>query len=129
MLQDVLVVEAGRRESTGWCGRMLADLGAHVLRIKQHHPRSDDVIARYLHDGKTPVQPGDDVGIVDVVVTDERDAVTEQLIELLRRANHRLVTVSVTDYGLTGPFADTPASELTLQAEAGLAPLPPTADA
>ena len=128
MLQDVVVLEAGRRESTGWCGRMLADLGAHVLRITRHHPRSDHVIARYLHDGKTPVQPGDDVGIVDVVVTDEREAVTEQLIESLRRANHRLVTVSVTDYGLTGPFADTPASELTLQAEAGIVALHPTGD-
>jgi crotonobetainyl-CoA:carnitine CoA-transferase CaiB-like acyl-CoA transferase len=128
MLQDVVVLEAGRRESTGWCGRMLADLGAQVLRVVRHHPRSDDVVARYLHDGKTPVQPGEDVGIVDVVVTDERDAATEQLIESLRRANHRLVTVSVTDYGLTGPFADTPASELTLQAEGGIVALHPTGD-
>jgi crotonobetainyl-CoA:carnitine CoA-transferase CaiB-like acyl-CoA transferase len=127
MLNDVIVLEAGRRESTVWCGRLLADLGAQVHRTAAPSAHSDDA-ERYLHAGKTTVNSTADLGVVDVVVTDDRDATTEQLVASLREHNPRLVTVSVTDYGLTGPFAQTPASELTLQAEAGIVAVHPTGD-
>jgi crotonobetainyl-CoA:carnitine CoA-transferase CaiB-like acyl-CoA transferase len=126
MLQDVVVLELGWRESIGWCGRMLSDLGAQVLRQADGNASPEDLTLSYLQAGKTPVTVGDALGVVDVVVTDGRDSVTAQLLESLCRCNPRLVTVSVTDYGLTGPLAATPASELTLQAEAGIVALHPT---
>jgi crotonobetainyl-CoA:carnitine CoA-transferase CaiB-like acyl-CoA transferase len=129
MLADVVVLEAGRRESTAWCGRMLADLGAQVRRISAHEAHSDDgVTGRYLHAGKAMVNSPLALGVVDVVVTDDRDLTTERLVASLRERNPRMVTVSVTDYGLTGPLAQAPASELTLQAEAGIVALHPTGD-
>jgi crotonobetainyl-CoA:carnitine CoA-transferase CaiB-like acyl-CoA transferase len=128
MLADVVVLEAGRRESTAWCGRVLADLGAQVHRMAAHAAHTDDATGGYLHAGKATVSSTVALGVIDVVVTDDRDSTTEQLLARLRERNRRLVTVSVTDYGLTGPLAHTPASELTLQAEAGVVALHPTGD-
>lgn len=129
MLHDIVVVEAGRRESAAWCGRLLADMGADVVRVDDA-----DAVARdcgyesYLHAGKRRAAAVDGVGAVHIVVTDGPGPDTDGLLDHLRQVNSGLVVVSVTDYGTTGPDADTPASELTLQAEAGIVALHPTGD-
>ncbi len=128
MLSDVVVLELGQRESAGWCGRLLADLGAQVCYLD-----SGDVLlapegrgSLYLRGGKRKVSHEADAGKVDVVITDGADSATCARTALLKQRNPALVTVSVSDYGLTGPMALTPASELTLQAEAGIVALHPT---
>ncbi|WP_329410321.1 CoA transferase [Nocardia vinacea] len=129
MLRDIVVVEAGRRESAAWCGRLLADLGADVVRVGA----AADTIggnreyADYLHAGKRRAAAVEATE-AHIVVTDGPCEQTDLLIEALRQKNPAVVVVSVTDYGSTGPAAEKPASELTLQAEAGLVILHPTGD-
>jgi crotonobetainyl-CoA:carnitine CoA-transferase CaiB-like acyl-CoA transferase len=129
MLGDVTIVETGDSLSVAYCGRLLADAGARVIRLEPGEPsplESEDLdYAAYLHSGKQRAAgsgPGLS-GIVaqaDVAVCDSKETL-ELLTSLRRSANPRLVIVCVSDYGSTGPDAETPATELTLQTEAGLA--------
>ncbi|MFD7056576.1 CoA transferase [Streptomyces mirabilis] len=139
MLQDITVVEAGSRVSTMYCGRLLADAGAHVVRFE---PRTDDepgepgnaAYLRHLHEGKevTKVEVGelrDGTAVRTlpelspgpaVVICDDDLPEFRALIDALRRANPQLIVVTMSDYGLDGPLAGSPATEFTLQAEAGI---------
>ncbi|MDX2675075.1 CaiB/BaiF CoA-transferase family protein [Streptomyces soliscabiei] len=144
MLQDVTVIEAGNRVSTMYCGRLLADAGAHVVRFE---PRTDEepeepghaAYLRHLREGKEVTKFAADElrdGTVArtvpelatgpaVVICDDDLPEFRALIDALRRENPRLVAVTVSDYGLDGPFAGSPATEFTLQAEAGITVLHP----
>ena len=151
MLQDVTVVEAGSRVSTMYCGRLLADAGAAVLRLEAGDERAPGegepgqaAYLRHLHQGKQvaalhqedwrePAQvrealarlvPEAAHGPVVVVCDDDLPAF-RTLITTLREETPRVVAVMVSDYGLDGPFAGTPATEFTLQAEAGITVLRP----
>ncbi|WP_162181528.1 MULTISPECIES: CaiB/BaiF CoA-transferase family protein [Mycobacteriaceae] len=120
LLDDVVVAEAGATEAVAWCGRLLRDLGADVVRIDLN----DDALSvphDALHRGKRRIT---DVARVDVLVVDGPAGHLQ--VDPFRARNPKLVVVSVSDYGMTGPAAETPASELTLQAEAGLIALHPT---
>jgi crotonobetainyl-CoA:carnitine CoA-transferase CaiB-like acyl-CoA transferase len=130
MLGDVTIAEIGDSLSAAYCGRLLADVGAHVVRLEAGQPTplasADPDYAAYLHSGKQLAVAADGmtpalsrlVSQVDVAVCDS--AATFGLLRELRRGtNPALVIVCVSDYGLTGPNAGTAASELTLQAEAG----------
>ncbi|MFJ9543773.1 CoA transferase [Streptomyces sp. NPDC101225] len=154
MLQDVTVVEVGSRVSTMYCGRLLADAGAAVIRIE---PRDAARAAeqepgyaaylRHLRQGKRVVRLDEEdlceqAGVraaltqavpdlvegAAVVVCDDDVPDFRTLISVLRRENPRLVAVTVSDYGLDGPLAGTPATEFTLQAEAGVTVLHPRGD-
>jgi crotonobetainyl-CoA:carnitine CoA-transferase CaiB-like acyl-CoA transferase len=138
MLDDVVVLEAGSRLSTAYAGRLLCDGGATVVRLE---PTGGDPLrhtspayAEYLHAGKGSVTDvTDTVGgrsladRVDVVICDE-DPVVQALVLELRARNPRLVVVAVSPYGLDGPDAGTPATDFTLQAEAGVFLVHPTGD-
>lgn len=131
MLGDVTVAEVGDSLSVAYCGRLLADAGARVLRFETPGPsplaREDPGYAAYLHHGKDQAGHGAGLGQalagaiawVDVAVCDSR--ADFEALAALRAVNPALIVVCVSDYGLTGPDAGTPATELTLQAEAGLA--------
>jgi crotonobetainyl-CoA:carnitine CoA-transferase CaiB-like acyl-CoA transferase len=128
MLSDVVVLEAGLRESAAWCGRLLADLGATVVRVSDTDTDADRDYSTYLHAGKrlsNAREPFDPTP--HIVIVDGPDGEADVPLAELRRRNPALVVVSVSDFGRTGPAAETPASELTLQAEAGIVALHPTA--
>ncbi|MEV3914969.1 CaiB/BaiF CoA-transferase family protein [Streptomyces canus] len=151
MLHDVTVVEAGSRVSTMYCGRLLADVGARVVRLEPRageRPTAQDAgyeaYVSHLHQGKRVVRCDSDE-LADartavarlvpelatgpaVVICDDDLPGFRALAEALRRENPRLVVVTVSDYGLDGPFAKLPATEFTLQAEAGLTVLHPRGD-
>lgn len=123
LLDDITVGEAGRSEAVAWCGRVLSDLGADVVRL---NPGDDSVDGQacygdFLHAGKRRI---DGAEHVDILIHD--DDAGQGMLDELRRKNPRLVAVSVSDYGATGPAAATPASELTLQAETGVVAVHPT---
>lgn len=133
MLNDIVVLEAGNRVSTGYAGKLLHDAGSTVVRLE----RTEDgplrvgskAYAEYLHGGKGSVTDVSDslMDRVDVVICDEESAI-QSLVRCLRSRRPRLVVVSVSPYGLDGPDASTPATDFTLQAEAGISLVHPTGD-
>jgi crotonobetainyl-CoA:carnitine CoA-transferase CaiB-like acyl-CoA transferase len=135
MLEDIVILEAGSRISTGYAGRLLRDGGATVVRLEPSggDPRRTEqpAYAEYLHAGKGSVT---DMGSasgraladrVDIVLCDEEPAV-QDLVAALRARRPDVVVVAVSPYGLTGPDATTPANDFTLQAEAGVSLVHPT---
>lgn len=134
MLNDVLVLELGDRLATAYAGRLLRDLGATVVRLESPggDPRRTEApaYAEYLHGGKKSVTAASMSGLtgrVDVVLHDD-SAESLTRVEALRAADPGVATIAVSDYGLDGPYAGTPATELTLQAEAGICVAHPTGD-
>lgn len=144
-LGDVTVVEATAGVAGGYCGRLLAGLGADVIKVeppdrldvaRRAGPFPEDVADpersawhRYLHAGKRSVSFGVDtevferlVGRADVLIDDGSlgapPAVRDRYDALL--ADHpRLVVVALSPYGLAGPKAAWASSELTDLAAGG----------
>ncbi|MBS42475.1 MAG: hypothetical protein CMH83_04765 [Nocardioides sp.] len=134
MLSNVTVLEVGERVATAYAGRLLRDLGATVVllepaagvRLRTEEP----AYAEALHAGKRSVTTARSAGLagrVDVVVHDDAPASLE-LVRDLRTEDPTVVTVAVSDHGLDGPLAGVPASELTLEARAGICVVHPTGD-
>ncbi|MFG2039847.1 CoA transferase [Dactylosporangium sp. NPDC048998] len=140
LLSDLTVLEIGSRLSTAYCGRLLADLGATVVKVEAPagDPRrvDDPAYAAYLDAGKQSVvneSPAAPVGLADIDVTTVDLVVCDdprvaEAMRALRARSPALVVVLTTDFGSTGPYAHNPASELTLQAGAGLVAVHPHGD-
>lgn len=119
-------------DATDWlgeyAGRLLADLGATVFRCSSDPeglfttPRST-----FMNAGKTitrePATLKERLGDAQVLLTSqgpaelERSGMTPDLLQLRHPA---LVHVAISPFGLDGPWADRPASDLTLLAAGGL---------
>ena len=139
-LHGLRVVEISDRIAGAYCGKLLADAGADVIKVE---PAAGDPLRRftatgsvppsgrdaplfaYLNAGKRSVTNISDellTGADIVIVTATRSAAAERGIDpqpLLAQAP-RLVIVTISDFGWTGPWAERPASEFTLQADSGL---------
>jgi len=144
------VVEVGAMASAPYAGKLLADLGAEVIKIEQPgqgdsarhrgpfpnnqpHPEKSGLFL-YLNTNKLGVtldifQPQGmellerlaadaDVLIHNVAPPDMDRAGLS--FERMRKNNPRLVMTSITPYGLTGPYRDRAAEELTLWSQGGL---------
>ena len=147
LLSGITVVDL----ATPWgeyAGRLLADLGATVLKVEppggaaaRSMPPCDD---RPGAEGRSlywdTVAAGKQAYTADITTPEGRDAVLALLrgadvlvesfapgtmealglgYEVLAEMNPRLVHVSVTPYGQTGPKANWPATELTIEAASG----------
>jgi crotonobetainyl-CoA:carnitine CoA-transferase CaiB-like acyl-CoA transferase len=142
MLSDITVLELGRRVSTGYCGKLLVDAGAEVVRLEPHQGdplrTSEPGYAAFLHAGKRSISaaPGGRPAVLlaglvadaDAIICDDDEPGILEQVDALRARNSRLIVVVVSDYGTDGPYAGTPATEFSLQSEAGLALLHPTGD-
>jgi crotonobetainyl-CoA:carnitine CoA-transferase CaiB-like acyl-CoA transferase len=137
-LADLLVVDLSRGIAGGYATKLLTDAGADVVLVEppDGHPLRrwsasgadlagrDGALFQYLHAGQRAVAaaPTDPavaalVARADLVVD---DAEAPQLDPAALCAAHpSLVVLSITPYGLTGPFVGRPASEFTVQAECG----------
>jgi crotonobetainyl-CoA:carnitine CoA-transferase CaiB-like acyl-CoA transferase len=126
------------------CGRILADLGADVIKIEPPHgeaARREPPFARDVPDADRSLTwfaanlnkrgitldlaacTGRDlfmrlVRIADVVVETPGDRGRLDYDELAR-ANPRLILATLTPYGMEGPLADCPASDLEVTASSG----------
>lgn len=130
-LDDLRVVEISDRIAGAYCGKLLVDAGADVVKVE---PADGDPLRRftatgspaetdaplfcYLNAGKRSVTSAADelLAGADVVI------MTPGGIDphaLLARAP-RCIVVTVSDFGLTGPWSERPATEFTLQAWSGL---------
>ncbi|CAN5421153.1 CaiB/BaiF CoA-transferase family protein [soil metagenome] len=111
-----------------YTGRLLADLGAHVLRPGDPHQAGSPRWA-YMNAGKHLTETISDselaqmLGGADLLITSEGPHDLRQRglhpAEVTARHPH-LIHVAITPFGLTGPYADRPASDLTLLAAGGL---------
>lgn len=124
-LVGVTVVEVATSSAAGYCGRILRDLGARVLKVMSPAPvgdlaPADEVSMAYENAGKLSVTLdvasargevllGRLVAQADMVITDEQrepsrpDAPT--LGERLGAAHPTVVVLSITPFGLEGPYA------------------------
>ncbi|WP_300400439.1 CoA transferase [Nocardioides sp.] len=126
MLNDAIVLELGERLATSYAGRLLRDLGATVVLVEPTGGvtlrRTEPAYAEHLHAGKQSVTEATLprlVGRPDVVLHDDSPTALAA-VDALRAGDSAVMAVAVSNYGLDGPAAASPASELTLQAEAGI---------
>jgi crotonobetainyl-CoA:carnitine CoA-transferase CaiB-like acyl-CoA transferase len=127
-LRGLRVVQGEGAIEVAYCAKILADAGADVVVIEgaDGHPLrrrgGSDAMFHCLHAGKrNVVGPLDDVvGDADVLIT---DALGQGGWDALHARHPALTVVAVTPFGLEGPWAARPASDLTLQAlSGGMAP-------
>lgn len=124
--------------AAGYCARLLADTGAEVVRIEDRDgdplrswsgsgsAGGDGALFQYLTGGTTSVVT-DDADMLkpvlrgaDVILWTPHSQLARGFppSRLRNIAPHGVVT-AITDFGLTGPWAQRPASDLTLQAMSG----------
>lgn len=118
LLDDWQVVELGDSLTLSVSGRVFAELGAKVLHIGT--PRTG-LLAQYLDEGKQFASPENASPALDgaaVILTDAPDHPA-----LADREPDQHTIVHVTPFGLTGPDAGIPATDLTLFCASGIAHL------
>jgi crotonobetainyl-CoA:carnitine CoA-transferase CaiB-like acyl-CoA transferase len=135
-LAGIRVVDLSTGIAGAYTTKLFIDAGAEVIKVE---PPSGDPLRRWSASGAT----GDAAGALfrflaagkHSVVGSPDDAEIAQLIAgadlvvdsgdsgldpaALHAGDSRLVVVSITPYGLTGPYAGRPATEFTVQAECG----------
>ncbi|MBI3798696.1 MAG: CoA transferase [Deltaproteobacteria bacterium] len=144
ILSDVRIVEVGELVSAPYAAKMLADIGAEVIKIE--HPREGDRARRmgpFPASGPDLEQSGlflylnaNKLGITLDISQAEGLAILERLVaqtdmlihnlpppemarlgfsfERLRRVNPSLIMTSLSPFGLSGPYRDYLAEELTI---------------
>src|SRR5215207_1836270 len=149
LLTDLQVVDCSSGIAGGYCAKLLGGAGAEVIKVEspdgdplrrwtnQHYwdgapngagAGNDGALFQFLHFGHRSVlaigpigEAGDEIDALvagaDILITDARGIASDPAA--LHERFPQLVVVSITPYGLEGPYADRPATELTLQAESG----------
>ncbi len=144
------VVEVGEMASAPYAGKLLADLGAEVIKIER--PGQGDSARRrgpFPNNQPNPEKSGlflylntNKLGVTLDIFQPQGMELLEKLaadadvlihnvsppdmdraglsFERMRKNNPRLVMTSITPYGLTGPYRDRAAAELTLWSQGGL---------
>lgn len=136
-LDGLRVVEVGDWVTAPFCARLLADLGAHVTKVESSAGDSTRDVGGmypYLNAGKH----GTVLDLDDPAARDELDEIlasSDILVENVPHADRErwrlgfaalgerfpaLITVSISPYGRTGPWADKPGTDLCAQAAASL---------
>ena len=145
-LTGLRVIDFGQGAAGPYCGQLLADFGADVIKVEP--PRGDwgrtlgrrdpvtGLSSTHLAVNRSKrsvvldlTQPrGVELAVrlcqaADVVLESFRPGVMERLglgPNMVRAANPRLVYASITGFGATGPLADRPASDSMMQPFGGL---------
>ncbi len=119
------------------CGRLLSDLGADVIRVEPPGGAASRTQAP-LHDGVSLPFATQNAGkrgvVIDHTIADGRERLLRLLddadiwietrapldTDVVRARNPGLVVLSITDFGLTGPYRDWVATDWTLLAMGGV---------
>ena len=108
LLTGLRVLEVGGGWPAAYCGKLLADAGADVVRVAV----ADDVVAaEALHAGKRLVAQLDDDLVAGADVVLEGEAAV---------GGPGAIRCALTAYGRSGPLAGVAACDLTLQAVTGM---------
>jgi crotonobetainyl-CoA:carnitine CoA-transferase CaiB-like acyl-CoA transferase len=139
-LRDLRVVEISDRIAGAYCGKLLVDAGADVVKVE---PAAGDPLRRftatgatlpagldgplfsYLNAGKRSATTlSDDIlHGADMVIIAVPESVTVELgVDPARvlAASPQSIVVTISDFGWSGPWSGRAASEFTLQAWSGL---------
>jgi len=144
-LAGIRIVEVGHMLAGPYCGLMLADMGAEVIKIETpegdigrtvspHFVGPHNAYFASLNRNKKSVvlDLASDDGLAALgrivetshaLVTNLRPSAIRKLgltYDTLRNWNERLVCVALTGYGLDGPYADNPAYDYVIQAMTGV---------
>lgn len=115
------VLEISCGSASGYAGLLLSQLQFDVDRIDQSEgPLGDDL---FLHRDKNLIENVGDPFRYDAIVEDVGPEGLKQLgwsYRALRDSHKNLVIVSLSPYGLSGPYKDWKATELTVQAAGGV---------
>jgi crotonobetainyl-CoA:carnitine CoA-transferase CaiB-like acyl-CoA transferase len=119
------VVDASRGIAGAYAALLLHQAGADVVRVAGDGDDPEvpggSPLASYLRQGQRTVglgggsvfQAGGDIVLVTPDRTERDD------VRAASEAEPGLIVVAITPYGLTGPYGERPASDLTLQADSG----------
>lgn len=144
MLEGVTILELGQVIAGNFGGVILADLGAEIIKIEPHRgdtarnnkiaPLGDhSAIHLFMNRGKKSVvldlksEEGLDIFYrlveqADVVIDNFRPGVMARLgidHATLKQRNPKIITVTITGFGETGPKRDKAAFDLVIQAYSG----------
>ncbi len=141
-LAGVTVLDASTSLAGAYCAKLLAGAGASVTLLE---PAAGTPMRRWSWDRELPA--GQDGALFQYLRHGQRSITTPSQELLagsdvlltsgptaygtpadLAAAHPDLVVVSLTPYGLTGPYADRPATEFIVQADAGAVAIRGTAD-
>lgn len=144
-LKDVRVIEICNVAAGPYCGMLLADMGADVVKIEQ--PGTGDTLRSWspitdgysenfaslnrnkrsvmlnLKDAADRQLAADLISQADVLIENNRPGVMNRLglgYEAMHKLNPRLVYCSISAYGQSGPRSQEGGFDLTLQAMSGL---------
>lgn len=139
------ILEVGHMLAGPYCGMLLADLGADVIKIEtgegdiarrmgRHHAGGHNVYFASLNRNKLSVTLDlksdagraafhDLVATAHGLITNLRPRAIRQLgltYDALKSVNPRIVCVALTGYGLEGPYSERPAYDYVIQAMTGI---------
>jgi crotonobetainyl-CoA:carnitine CoA-transferase CaiB-like acyl-CoA transferase len=139
LLTDLQVIDCSSGIPGGYCAKLLGDAGADVVKVESPEgdplrrwtnqgywsgaDPDDGALFRFLHFGHRSIvatsldEIADLLAGADVLITDAQGIAADPAG--LHARFPQLVVVAITPFGLEGPYADRPATELTLQAESG----------
>jgi len=129
-LADVVVVEYATGVAGPYCGRLLADLGAQVVKVepnggdplRQEPPLhgGESAFFNYLNAGKLGVSNGSGaLARADIVLHSYRGVAADDFERGVAAANSRAVVLSVSPYGRSGGRADWAGTPITEWATSG----------
>jgi crotonobetainyl-CoA:carnitine CoA-transferase CaiB-like acyl-CoA transferase len=144
-LDGIRVLDLSRVIAGPWCGALLGDFGADVIKVEDTGegdesrtwpPRKDGETAAYLLFNRNKrgmtldLKSPDGVGVIkalvqksDVLVENFRTGTMESFglgYDVLAAINPRLIYCSVSAFGRTGPRKDSPGYEALMQAFSGI---------
>src|SRR6478736_178333 len=147
-LSGLRVLEVGHILAGPYGGRLLADMGADVIKIESAEGDLSRQVGSHLVDGHNVyfasinhnkrsihIDLGSEEGqarlgelakTADALIVNLRPSAIRKLgldYESLKKFNPRIVCVAVTGYGLEGPAAEWPAFDYIIQAITGIANL------
>ena len=144
-LEGIRVLDFGRVVASGYCGTLLADMGAEVIKVERPGGEFDRRIGPFTPDGKAIVYelitPRNKKSITLNLMHYKGREVLDQLVKLssivisgftpkgnqlmgldyerLKGINPAIILVAISGYGQTGPYCDRPAFDAIAQAESG----------
>ena len=149
LLTDLQVVDCSSGIPGGYCAKLLGDAGADVIKVEspdgdplrrwtnqnywEGTPDGEDgALFQFLHFGHRSIVVNDPIDRdgeiadllagADILITSSPSMGAQGVATdpaALHERFPQLVVTSITPYGLEGPYAERPATELTLQAESG----------